>query len=191
MILRRGISLIEVTISMVIVSILSMGVIQMLGISAQARAMSSDRVRGQHLANQMLAEIQSKHWHDPDNGIASFGVAGDEYDGKTRLLYDDIDDYHNWTQSPPLEPNGDGISGFDGWERSVEVHYALISGGAVTTSGTFQRAKLITVTVKRNGRTIATASAIRSLGFEQVAANALPPSGSTDFVADIGNGEDD
>ncbi|MFG0292997.1 MAG: prepilin-type N-terminal cleavage/methylation domain-containing protein [Phycisphaerales bacterium JB050] len=191
MTLRRGISLIEVTISMVIVSILSMGVIQMLGIAAQTRAMSSDRIRGQHLANQLLAEIQSKAWHDPIGGPASFGPGGSEYDGKTRLLYNDLDDYEGWTQSPPLEPNGDEIVGFQGWERSVDIQYALISGGSVTTSGTFERAKLITVTVKRNGRTIASVSAIRTLGFEEVADEDLPASGTTDFVADLGDGEDD
>lgn len=183
MTLRRGISLVEVTISMVIVSILSMGVIQMLGISAQTRALSGDRVRGEHLAHQLLAEIQSKAWADPVSGPASFGVRVDEFDGKTRLAYNDVDDYHGWTQSPPLDPDGSPIPGFSGWERSVRVEYATISGSDVIASGTFERSKLITVTVKRGGRTIAIASAVRSLAFDRASARGLPPSGRTAFIA--------
>lgn len=179
MIGRRGISLVEVTISMVIVSIMSMGVIQMMGVSARTRALSSDRARGLHLAADLLSEICAQHWADPVSGIESFGVRGDEYDGKTRLNYNDVDDYDGWSQSPPLEPDGDPVPGFDGWTRSVSVEYALLSGTAVVTSGTFERGKLITVRVERAGRLVAEVTAYRSADFDGVRRNAMPESGET------------
>jgi type II secretory pathway pseudopilin PulG len=175
--LRRGISLVEVTISMVIVSIMSMGVIQMTGVSARTRALSTDRVRGLALANDLLAEIQTRHWADPDSGVGSFGVRVDEYDGTTRTAYNDIDDYDGWEQSPPLQINGDPVPGFEGWTRSVSVEYALVSGTDVVTSGSFETGKLITVTVLRNGRLVAEVSAFRALAWDQAEAGALPPTG--------------
>lgn len=185
---RRGISLVEVTVSMVIVSILSMGVIQMLGIAAQTRALSSDRIRGQQLANQLLAEIQSVHWADPVAGLTSFGVRSDEYDGVTRLAYNDIDDYHGWEQDPPRDRDGTPLSGFENWQRSVQVTYATVSGSAVATSGTFTRAKMITVTVSKSGRTVATATAVRSVEFDEATTAALPAEGETDFLYGGGGG---
>ena len=177
MTLRRGISLVEVTISMVIVSIMSMGVIQMTGVTAKTRALSTDRVRGLGLANDLLAEIQATYWADPDAGVTSFGVRVDEYDGVTRTPYNDVDDYDNWTQTPPLEIDGDPIPGFDGWTRSVNVEYALLSGTDIVTSGSFETGKLITVTVRRNNRLIAEVSAFRSLAWDNAESLALPPSG--------------
>ncbi|MCR9217956.1 MAG: hypothetical protein NXI14_12255 [bacterium] len=177
MIWRRGISMVEVTISMVIVSIMSMGVIQMTAVSARTRALSTDRVRGLALANDLLAEIQTKHWADPIGGVGSFGVGAGEYDGTTRTAYNDVDDYEGWKQSPPLEIDGDPIPGFDGWTRSVKVEYALVSGGDVVTSGSFETGKLITVTVLRNGRLIAEVSAYRSLAWDDAEQQAFPASG--------------
>jgi type II secretory pathway pseudopilin PulG len=177
MTLRRGISLVEVTISMVIVSITSLSVIQMFGVSAKTRALSSDRVRGLHLASDLLSEIASQHWADPAGGITSFGAAVHEYDGTTRLNYNDIDDYDGWKQSPPLLPDGTPVPGFDGWTRSVKVEFAVRSENAVVTSGTFERGKLITVTVERGGRHIAELSSFRSLDFDSARTQALPPSG--------------
>lgn len=175
--LRRGISLVEVTISMVIVSIMSMGVIQMTGVSARTRALSTDRVRGLALANDLLAEIQTRHWADPVGGPTSFGTGVGEIDGKTRTLLNDVDDYNGWKQSPPLEIDGDEIPGFDGWTRAVTVEYAAVSGNTVVTSGSFETGKLITVTVLRNGRLIAEVSAFRALAWDQAEAGALPPTG--------------
>jgi len=174
---RRGISLVEVTISMVIVSITSLAVIQMFGVTAKTRALSSDRVRGLHLAAELLAEIKAQHWADPENGIESFGVRMDEYDGKTRTRYNDIDDYDGWNASPPLHPDGSEIPGFSGWQRSVTVEYATLDGDAIVTSGVFERGKLITVTVTRGGRPIAELSAFRALDSDLTRTHALPPSG--------------
>lgn len=179
MILRRGISLVEVTISMVIVSIMSLGVIQMTTVSARTRALSMERVRALTLANDLLAEIQTKHWADPDSGVTSFGVRVDEYNGKTRTAYNDVDDYDGWSQSPPREIHGDDIPGFDGWTRSVTVEYAAVSGNTVVTSGSFEPGKLITVTVLRNGRLIAEVSAFRALQWDEAETHALPESGET------------
>lgn len=175
--LRRGISLVEVTISMVIVSMTSLAVIQLFGVTAKTRALSSDRTRGLHLAAELLAEIQAQHWTDPESGITSFGVRMDEYDGKTRTRYNDIDDYHGWEQSPPLLPDGTEVPGFSGWKRSVTVQYATLDNGSIVTSGIFQRGKLITVTVSRAGREIAQLTAYRSLDFDLARLHALPPNG--------------
>lgn len=174
---RRGISLVEVTISMVIVSMTSLAVIQMFGVTAKTRALSSDRIRGLHLAAELLAEIKAQHWADPDSGIESFGVRMDEYDGKSRTRYNDIDDYDGWKQSPPLQSDGSEVPGFSGWERSVTVEYATLDINAIVTGGTFERGKLITVTVSRGGRPIAELSAFRSLDFDLTRLHALPPSG--------------
>lgn len=174
---RRGISLIEVTISMVIVSLMSMGVIRMVGIAAVTRAQASDRVRGLNLAMDMLQEIKSQHWADPSNSTDALGPDPGEFDGKTRLNYNDVDDYHGWEQQPPLDRSGNPLPGYEGWSRSVTVQYAVLSGGHIVPSGSRESGKLITVTVRRHGRLVAEVQGYRSSGFDRVRSAALPPSG--------------
>ncbi|OYW18935.1 MAG: hypothetical protein B7Z55_09750 [Planctomycetales bacterium 12-60-4] len=78
-----------------------------------------------------------------------------------RTLYDDVDDYHGWSRSPPQSRNGTPMSDLTGWQRSVAVEFVNPSNpGSVALLD--QGIKRVTVTVRRNGVTLATSVALRS-----------------------------
>ena len=101
-------------------------------------------------AKQMMEEIQSKAFEDPDQ-TPLFSSEGGET--PPRSNFDDVDDYDNWDRSPPRYPNGDLLNGMGGrpdygdFRRKVtvenvdDVDFSLVRGDGTTDS------KKITVTV--------------------------------------------
>lgn len=81
---QRGVTLIELVMTMLVISIAVAGV---LGVLQQATARSADPAilaQAQAIAEAYLDEILQRDFADPD------GVEA----GETRATYDDVDDYH-------------------------------------------------------------------------------------------------
>ena len=70
------------------------------------------------LATDLMEEILAKEFCDPDEGPLSFGLAIDE---TLRQDYDDVDDYDKWVASPPEDFQGNVLSEYAGFTRSVKV----------------------------------------------------------------------
>jgi len=70
------------------------------------------------LAVDMMDEILAKDFCDPAYGYGSFGTGWDEDE---RIEYDDVDDYHGWSASPPEDFNGAVLNAYQGFTRSVAV----------------------------------------------------------------------
>ncbi len=79
---------------------------------------------------------------------ASNFIGIDDSEGTSnRTDFDDVDDYHGWSASPPEAKDGTALADYTGWTRSVTVEYVnpLQPGG--TAVGSDNGAKRITVTV--------------------------------------------
>ena len=77
----------------------------------------------------------------PNIGTDSGEGSGDRAD------FDDVDDYHSWSASPPEGKNGTSLVGYDGWTRSVNVVYVTAAQpGGLSVVGDLG-VKRITVTV--------------------------------------------
>lgn len=179
---RCGFSLVETTISIILVGGLLISAVGTLGSAVRARQIRAERSKATLVAQQLITEVLQAAYKESELGgtvkekagnvaVAlpvletpepdNFGPETGEADG-SRTYFDDIDDYDDWSASPPQEWDGTVLTEYTGWTRQVSVTYAdqftLIPTGTVTDTGL----KLITVTVTDPEDEQTTVSALRS-----------------------------
>jgi prepilin-type N-terminal cleavage/methylation domain-containing protein len=157
--LRRGLTLIECVVSMLLISLVMVGALAAVGGSHRMQLVASDQVLGQQLAMGLIQEVLAQRYEEPIDSVL-FGPEGPEIRGG-RALYDDVDDYNGLVDSPPSDQNGNALPGFAGWSRQVTVEWAdPVTLQPTTTADTLL--KRITVVVTHGGKTIATLVSYRS-----------------------------
>lgn len=129
--MRDGVTLIEIMVSLVLVS-----TVLLVSLTASANLMRNDAENrtasdAQWIVGWMLDEISAAEFRDREAPV--YGIESDE-DAADRTTYDDVDDYHNFTQSPPTFRNGVAMDGFDGWTISVTVTPAIGDATGIVTS---------------------------------------------------------
>lgn len=147
--------------SMLIVSVMLVAALNTVGASRATARDTAERGRAALLAQDLMDEILEQQYEDPEFAPGSFGRNATEASTGDRSLFDDVDDYHGWSESPPEARDGTALAGFDGWERSVTVAWADPSNLNLS-SGSDTRIKRITVTVKFNGRVLAEKVGLRT-----------------------------
>jgi Tfp pilus assembly protein PilV len=155
---RKGLTLVEVTISTLLVGLVLVGALDSLGAVVRGRLSTADSARGLQLAQQLMSEIMSTEYKDPVS--ATFGLEADEFTGN-RSQFDDVDDFMLWSASPPQDRDGNALPNTANWSRSVVVEY-VDSRNPSTVKFFDCGVKRITVTVERNGDTIAQLVGLRS-----------------------------
>lgn len=147
-----GLSYVEVVVSITILAILTVAAMQLFGNLARSKSAVLGQNGGSYLAIEMIKEIMEKSYQDPNNadefGIGLYEATDD------RLLLDDIDDYHNWTQSPPQERNGDTINQYGHLTRSVQVRYVQ-ADDFTQTAPADEGFKEITITISNSKTSVA------------------------------------
>jgi prepilin-type N-terminal cleavage/methylation domain-containing protein len=157
---RRGaFSLIEVLVATGIMGVLLVAAMQTVGHSVRAEQSNAETCHGLWLAEQLMAEVLAARYGEPDDA-ATFGLDASEITG-TRSAFDDVDDYNNWTASPPQDRDGTEIPDRSRWQRTVVVEY-VSPDDLSTTLLSDHGIKRITVTVRRSGTTVANATAYRT-----------------------------
>ena len=121
----QGMTLIEVLISTLFVSFLLIGALTGLSAATRANQASSEIAFASQLGEEMVAEIMSNAFKDPDGG-SWIGPDSAELSADRRT-FDDVDDYNNWDQSPPLNRDGSARAAATGWRRQVTVSHVLRS----------------------------------------------------------------
>lgn len=133
---QKGMTLIELIIFMVIVGVAMAGIVSAINFNVQHSADPVVRKQALAIAESMLEEVTLQNFSDPDGGANVVEASRD--------LYDDIDDYHNYSRSgiSPINAPFTTIAGLEDYNVSVTIDPAAsingISGG---------KAKRITVTV--------------------------------------------
>lgn len=155
-----GLSLIESVLAVVVVSVLVVASLNAAGAAARTRLKRSENSAAMALARELMGEIMHKAFFDPKYpGSTGLGPGTDE----TRATYDDVNDYHNLTESPPVDPWGNPIPGYSGWSRTVQISWvdpaSLAEVQDVNTG-----LKRITVTVASPGGQITRLVGLRSAG---------------------------
>ena len=148
---RRSFSYIEAVGSVVILGLAVVTGLHMHGSYIRGITVDIDTVAARELASGLMAEVLLQSYEDPALGPGSFGKSAGE---TTRPDFDDVDDYDDWTESPPQKPDGTPMtdSQYAGFERAVTVvNVDDATMSAVVFNGT-SAAKRITVIVKRNGK---------------------------------------
>jgi PKD repeat protein len=136
------------------------------GASRATRARMADRVRGEQIALDLMAEILQTAYQDPVQATPAFGLEPGE-SATSRAAWNDVDDYNGWTESPPQSKAGNVIPDFSGWTRSVVVEW--IDPATLTPTSTANTGiKRITVIAQRGGMTMAKVAAYRTSGWVDV-----------------------
>jgi prepilin-type N-terminal cleavage/methylation domain-containing protein len=156
---RAGMTLIETTIAMVIVSGLMVAAVGTLSASARARAVQSSYGRAYVLAQSLLEECSSARYAEPNN-TAHFGRETGE-DPNCRAAWNDVDDYDGWSASPPQDKSGNALTGLTGWRQQVAVALADPNNPSAT-AGSDLGLKRITVTITDPRGRQTSATALRS-----------------------------
>jgi len=159
---RRGLTLAEAVISMIIISVMLVAALNTVGAARTTEKKIGDRPRGLLLAEDLMSEILRQAYEDPGLAPGSFGLGGDEVGDGSRNLWDDVDDYHGWSASPPQQKDGTVIPGFTGWERSVTVARANPGDFGAAAPATDTGVKQIRLTVTYDDAVVVSLVAIRT-----------------------------
>ncbi len=133
---RSGFTLVEATIAVVIVSGLLVMTMSAFGAIGRARKLQADRQQALALGEQLMTEILQCYFQEPTTGAVN----------ATRPLYNDVDDYNGYTDSPPKSKDGTALAGCTGWSRSVSVASVQVNDPSITQSGTGLKRVTVTVT---------------------------------------------
>ena len=128
----HGFTLIELIVSMVVLSVALVGVLSVINYTTAHSADPVLRQQAIAIAEAYMEEITLKSYADPDaDGEAS------------RDLFDDVDDYNNLPDTDVRGPTGNAISGLTAYSVSVIVGSPVGYGPA----GALVPGKRIAVTV--------------------------------------------
>ncbi|MCG6155844.1 type IV pilus modification PilV family protein [Rubinisphaera margarita] len=161
---RKGFSLLEVSICSLLVAVLMIASLRCMGAIVVGREHIAQRAIADQLADELLSEIMEKSYKD--SFLPLFGLEALEvgYSNGPRNSFDDVDDYDNWSVSPPRNRDNSTRSNLNGWRREVSVAW-VTKANPNQTSITETGLKRIIVTVKRNQNTLAQAMGYRSESF--------------------------
>jgi hypothetical protein len=156
--LRPAFSLVEVAISTLLVGTLLVASLESVGSVFRYRNETTDAQRGSLLAEELLARILQLNYSDPDD----YQIFGREWSERFSTgIYDDVDDYDGYVESPPQDISGATMTGFSEWERRVSVDWVR-TDKLMQAINSDQGAKRITVTIRKNGTTVATRWGLRT-----------------------------
>lgn len=160
---RRGITLMEVTVSTILVGLVVVGALRCLAGSSGLAAANTQQTMAMLLAEDLMEEILQHDYSDPD-GSSAFGPDGGE-SSTSRAAWDDVDDYHNWTASPAVDADGVSLTD-DTWKRTVQVeHVAADDLSDVRTVTDDTGVKKITVTVLKNDASVLELVGLQTTGW--------------------------
>jgi Tfp pilus assembly protein PilV len=174
----HGLTLLEVTISTLIVGCLVVTSLQSVGNISRTWTATNQIVDGQALAQDLMRETLAVAYSDP--AYASPNTWGRGVGESNRTHFDDIDDYDDWTESPVADAAGTAIPGYSGWSRNVVVKKLGIWDFAPksdSSSDTGLRSVTVTATSPTGKKTTLTVYRTDKAGTQQLlSANCTPVS---------------
>ncbi len=132
---QAGISLVELILFIVIVSVGLAGILSVMNLTTRHSADPMVRKQALAAAESLMEEIALKNFSDPDGSEA----------GETRPSFDDVDDYHGYSSNGIRDINETPIGALADYQVSVAVTAAALGGIAAG------EALRITVTVSGPG----------------------------------------
>ena len=160
---QRGVTLVELIISIVIIAIAMAAVLSAFSLSISQSADPLWRNKSLKLAQLYLDEILAKNYdHNTPMGglppVASPSCAGlGSEGGETRATYNDVDDYNSLTDAPPVSLIGNLDASYASYSVSVTVSCDGTRVGASANS----QAKKISVLITPPGQAAVVFSAYK------------------------------
>ena len=108
-----------------------------------------------------MAEILQHPFEDPDEETLDLGVESSEIGSGSRAAFDDVDDYDDWSASPPQESDGMEIPWATTYARKVKVQW-VDPGNLAATSVTPTGVKRMKVSVEHADQVLVVLQAFRT-----------------------------
>ncbi|QDU81898.1 Microbial collagenase precursor [Polystyrenella longa] len=156
---KAGLSLLEVVMSTLLISILMLTALRTVGASFRAEFFTAQQTQAMLFAEDLLSEIIQMEYEEPVDPV-SFGRETGEV-GTNRTTWDDVDDYNGWTSSPLQYQDGTEIPDTSSWTRAVSVQFVLADSPDTTTNDD-EGLKKITVTISKNNVVLGSLSVLQS-----------------------------
>lgn len=151
-----GFTLIELVVTMLIISIAALGVMYTLGLGLRHQSDALWQPKAVALAESYMEEILARRYDEqsPLGGVppcsttsTSCSASGAFNDGEIRSEFDDVDDYDGLTEQPPRDVYGNPRPDYDSYRVVVSVEYANGVQVAALGMDAVTDAKLVTVSV--------------------------------------------
>ncbi len=147
----KGFSLAEVLVAVVVIAVALVPVIMVFSQGVKQGKTPQQITVATMLAQDLLEEIMPKKFDEnPVNPVAPVSLGPDTGETRSGLPttrnYDDVDDYRNYTESPPREVDGTAMTEYTGYTRTVAVDY-VSETNVDTVSSVITRFKRVRVTV--------------------------------------------
>jgi MSHA pilin protein MshD len=167
--LGRGFTLIEVVVTMLIISIAALGVMYSLGLGLRHQSDALWQAKAVALAESYMEEILARRYDEqsplggepPCSTTIACSAPGAFDDGESRAEFDDVDDYDGLVEQPPRDVSGNPRADYDSYRVAVTVAYPNPTQIASLGLDTGTDAKLVTVTVSTPEGGAMTFSALR------------------------------
>jgi hypothetical protein len=153
-------SLFEVTAATALLGLVVAGALEGVAVARRLGAEHDAAARGVLLAQELLAEVVSQAYADPQTPAGTFGPDAGEAHG-ARSSLDDVDDYHNFNARSPRDRFGNAMAGFAGWRIFIEVEWVEADDPTEPASSD-TGLKRITVTSTSPTGEVASLAALRS-----------------------------
>jgi len=128
---QKGFTLIELIIFIVVVGAGLAGILAVSSTSIKSSADPLVRKQALAIAESLLEEIVQKEYANPTGG----------YSGASRTLFDDVDDYNNYTSASIVDGAGNTIAGLSTYSISPAVAVT-----ATTVNGVSAKKVVVSVT---------------------------------------------
>lgn len=153
---QSGLAFMEIVIALLILSVAALSMLQTVNVAMDANYRATQEIIADNLVSALLSEIMTKNFEDSD-GDATLGDEGENRYSAV-IPYDDVDDYENFQDSPPITINNTAMDGtgslpdYRGWTRKVKVHFVrLVPDSDPEIRADYQTNKTITVMVSGPG----------------------------------------
>jgi len=154
--LRRGFTLTEALLAAVVLAMAISAITMPFAAAARNEQVDARRTLSASLAREMMEEILTKPFDDPD-GAGALGPEPGETRWVSSTKYDNIDDYQGYTESAgeitDFENEVINCPAAVGLSREVSTEYVYLTGQDISQDPTFIR---ITVVVKHQGNPLVT-----------------------------------
>ncbi len=120
-ILAKGFSLIEIIITIVILSISTTAILGAYNTIVRGSADPMLIQQSVSIAQAYMEEITLLNYDDPNDGGASSGTGSEGTEGADRTLFDDVDDYNSLTETAIEDTQGNPVTSLSNFSVAVVV----------------------------------------------------------------------
>lgn len=164
MVVRRGLTLMEVVIGTLLVGLVLAATLEMIGPTVRSSRLAGEKSLARGLTDQLADEIAALPYEDATSHAGVLGrESGESASNRTDL--DDVDDFRGWSAAP-IRADGNNIDGLSGtWLMTVAVEWVR-PGDPGTVESAESGVKRITVTASLNAVVLAERVFLRTSGFD-------------------------